>query len=50
MNENEELIKAVMRWYDEFCDVEDHIEKDSGCDCEICNLARAVENYKQKRL
>lgn len=39
------LIKAVLKWRESWCDQKDLIEAENGCDCIMCDLIRACNEY-----
>jgi len=43
--DTKEIVDAALKWRKEWPDVEDDMEMDSGCDCEVCSLMRACDNY-----
>ena len=44
----DDLIKAAVEWREWWCDTKDEIECSGGCDCKMCRLMRACDNYKEK--
>ena len=41
----DELIKAALAWRNNWCDQEDLEEEAEGCNCEVCKLIRACDEY-----
>lgn len=41
----DELIKAALSWRNNWCDIKDEIEAAKGCNCEMCKLIRACDEY-----
>ena len=41
----EKLIEAISKWRNEWCDVKDIMEMETGCKCEVCNLMREYDEY-----
>lgn len=47
--ENKALIAdAAIVWRNSWADAEDLQEAESGCKCEVCQLIRACDEYKEK--
>lgn len=45
-----DIIKAAMAWRKSWVDVEDLQEEESGCNCELCQLIRACNEYAAQPL
>jgi len=43
-----EIIEAALLWRKNWCDIKDDQEMETGCDCEICVLMRACDEYTSK--
>ena len=44
-----DIIDAALLWRKEWPDVEDELEMAGGCDCEMCKLMRACDEYDEGR-
>ena len=39
------IIKAALAWRNDWPDMKDMMEVESGCNCPMCELIRACDNY-----
>lgn len=45
---NKKIIDAVLEWRKNWCDMEDEIEAEKGCNCEVCKLIRACDDKERE--
>lgn len=45
LSKKDRVVKAAVAWRKEWIDMEDELEMEGGCKCEICQLVRAIDDY-----